>query len=258
MEKYDFKSKERFSTRADVYAKYRPSYPQALVDSLVQKLPKSSRTPHSIADVGSGTGIFSKLLLEAGFIVHAVEPNAPMSARAEESLTSFSGFHSVNGEATRTTLPDHSVDVVVAAQAFHWFATPEAAAEFTRILKQPGLIMLTWNDRRIDCDDFHAGYESLLVRYCLNYLDVNHRNMTSSRIKILFSGWTLLVEHFDNDQFLDLAGLKGRLESSSYCPTRDHPNYIPLMGGVEDLFRKHAVAGEVRLKQDCVTYFLVR
>ncbi len=138
----DFKPKDRFSSRADAYVKHRPSYPQALLDSIKKKLHATLSAPLSVADIGSGTGIFSTLLLENGFTVYGVEPNAPMSARAEESLTSFSGFHSVNGEATLTTLPDHSVDVVVAAQAFHWFATPEAAAEFTRILKQPGLIML--------------------------------------------------------------------------------------------------------------------
>jgi SAM-dependent methyltransferase len=258
MEKPDFKPKERFSNRVDEYAKYRPSYPQDLVDSLVQKLPTSSRVTPSLADVGSGTGIFSRLLLESGFTIYAIEPNGPMRARAEEMLTSFPGFQSVDGDATHTTLGNHSVDAVVVAQAFHWFATQEAVAEFTRILKKPGIVMLAWNDRLTDCDDFHAGYESLLVRYCLNYLDVNHRNITSSKIESLFPGWTLTIKHFANDQPLDFTGLKGRLESSSYCPPKDHPNYLPLMDGVEELFKRYAVAGEIRLRQDCVAYFLVR
>jgi SAM-dependent methyltransferase len=256
MEKPDFKPKERFSNRVDAYAKYRPSYPQALVDSIMQKLPAALVDPPSVADIGSGTGIFSRLLIENGFRVCAIEPNAPMRARAEKMLTSFLGFQSVDGDATHTSLHNHSVDAVIAAQAFHWFATPETVVEFTRILKKPGFVMLVWNDRRIDCDGFHAGYESLLVRHCPNYLDVNHRNITSSRIGALFPGWTLTVEHFDNDQLLDFTGLKGRLESSSYCPLNDHPHYIPLMNGVEELFKRHAVGGEIRLRQDCVAYFL--
>ena len=258
MDTSDFKPKERFSNRVDAYAKYRPTYPQALVDSIVRKLPSSSSLLFSIADVGSGTGIFSRLLLKNGFTVYAVEPNAPMRERAEEMLASLPGFHSVDGDATHTTLHNSSIDAVVAAQAFHWFAMPETVAEFTRILKKPGLVVLVWNDRRTDCDDFHAGYESLLVRYCLNYLEVNHRNITASKLEALFPEWTLTIEHFDNDQPLDMPGLKGRLESSSYCPPKDHPHYIPLMNGVEELFSRYAVEGEIRLRQDCVAYLLLR
>jgi SAM-dependent methyltransferase len=155
VEKLDFKPKERFSDRADAYAKYRPSYPQALVDSLVQKLLTSSRITPSVADIGSGTGIFSRLLLENGFTVYAIEPNGPMRERAEERLASFPRFYSVNEEAADTTLPDHCVDAVVVAQAFHWFATQETVVEFTRILKRPGIVMLAWNDRLTDCDDMN-------------------------------------------------------------------------------------------------------
>ena len=253
----DFKSKDRFSNRADAYVRHRPSYPQSLVDSLIQKLPDSTAEPLSVADIGSGTGIFSKLLLENGFTVYGVEPNAPMRQRAEEMLSVYPGFHSVNGEATRTTLQDHSMDVVVAAQAFHWFATAGTVNEFNRILKNPGIVLLMWNDRRTNVDTFHSEYEALLVRYCLNYLEVNHRNITSSKIGTLFSGWTLSVEHFANDQLLDFDGLKGRLESSSYCPPNDHPKYRPLLDSLRQLLKGHYGEGNVRLQQDCVVYFLV-
>jgi SAM-dependent methyltransferase len=254
----DFKSKERFSNRADVYVKHRPSYPQALVNSLVQKLPVGSLSSSIVADVGSGTGIFSRLLLENGFTVYGVEPNAPMRQRAEGLLSSYPNFHSIKGEATNTMLEDHSVDVVAAAQAFHWFATTDAVKEFARILKKPGLVVLIWNDRRTDVDEFHADYESLLVRYCLNYVEINHRNITAQMIQALFAGWQLSVEHFPNDQLLDFNGLKGRLESSSYCPHPDHPNYRPLMDHLHELFKKHHGDGDFRLQQDCVAYYLVR
>ena len=254
----DFKPKERFSIRVDAYAKHRPSYPGGLLDSLKRKLPVVSSAPLSVADIGSGTGIFSRLLLEEGFTVYGVEPNIPMRERAEALLSSYKGFHSVNGEATHTTLPDRSVNIAAVAQAFHWFATTKAVREFARILGKPGLVVLVWNDRLTDVDEFHAEYESLLVRYCLNYLEINHRNITAPTIQKLFEGWDLSVEHFENDQQLDFAGLKGRLESSSYCPPHDHPNYLPLMNQLEELFERHHDQKKVRLRQDCVAYYLLR
>ena len=127
-----------------------------------------------------------------------------------------------------------------------------------RVFSRSGLILLTWNDRRTDVDEFHAEYDSLLVRYCLNYLEVNHKNINAQSIQRLFGGWQLMVEHFANDQLLDFDGLKGRLESSSYCPPQDHPNYAPLMDHLRELFKKHHNNDEVRLQQDCVAYFLVR
>lgn len=252
----DFRPKERFSSRADAYARYRPSYPQAVIDSQIRKFPASSAVL-SVADIGSGTGIFSRLLLEKGFKVYAVEPNAPMRERAEEMLSSYPDFHSVSGEAVHTTLADHSVDIVVAAQAFHWFAAPGAIREFRRILKDSGLVHLIWNDRRTGIDKFHVEYESLLVRYCPSYEEVNHRNVTLQTICDLFPGWQISVEHFENDQRVDFDGLKGRLESSSYCPTPDHPNYEPLMDQLREMFKKHSQAGGVTIRQDCVAYFVV-
>ncbi len=254
----DFKPKGRFSNRADAYVKHRPSYPQSLLDSLKHKLMSASSEALSVADIGSGTGIFSKLLLENGFTVYGVEPNAPMRQRAEEMLSSYPHFHSIEGEAIRTMFPDKSVDAVTVAQAFHWFALPETVSEFARILRKPGLVVLIWNDRRTDVDEFHAGYELLLVRYCLNYVEVNHRNITARMIQRLFPGWQLDVEHFANDQLLDFSGLKGRLESSSYCPPPDHPNYAPLMDKLHELYKKHYGDGDGRLQQDCVAYYLVR
>jgi len=254
----DFGSKERFSSRVDAYARYRPSYPQAVVDSLMRKFPSVSASSLSVADVGSGTGIFARLLLDNGLTVYGIEPNTSMRKRAEETLSSYRGFWSVGGEATHTALPDHSVDVVTAAQAFHWFAVPGAVREFSRVLKYSGLVLLVWNDRRTSVDKFHEEYEALLLRYCPEYADVNHRNVTLQSICDLFVGWKISIEHFENDQHVSFAGLKGRLDSSSYCPAPDHSDYRPLMDGLFDLFNRFNRNGEIVLRQDCTVYFAHR
>src|SRR5262245_29361777 len=109
----------RFGSRADDYAKARPSYPPEVFDFLENNFGLSAG--QTAADLGSGTGISAELLLDRGLRVFAVEPNEAMRATAEKTLGARAGFVSVDGRAETTTLPNNSVDWVYAAQAFHWF-----------------------------------------------------------------------------------------------------------------------------------------
>ena len=95
-----------------------------------------------IADIGSGTGIFSRQLLHNGYNVYAVEPNADMRKKAEEMLSEYQGFVSVDGMDSNTNLPDKSMDHVTAAQAFHWFDADAFKKECRRILKPDGKIII--------------------------------------------------------------------------------------------------------------------
>ena len=110
-----------------------------------------------VADVGSGTGILTALLLDHGNTVHAVEPNAAMAAEATARLGGNPRFHAVAGRAEATGLPDASCDVVTAAQAFHWFDIDPTRREFRRILRPGGAVVLVWNIRRTGLDAVPAG-----------------------------------------------------------------------------------------------------
>ena len=138
---------ERFSNRVQDYARYRPHYPAAVIGSLQTncQLLKTS----VIADVGSGTGILTELFLRHGNPVLAVEPNRQMREAGERLLEGYPRFQSVAGRAEATTLPEQSVDFVTAGQAFHWFDRNKAKAEFSRILKAGGWVVLAWNERRV-------------------------------------------------------------------------------------------------------------
>jgi ubiquinone/menaquinone biosynthesis C-methylase UbiE len=138
--------KQRFSGRASSYAKARPGYPHELFDHLfsVGALSKGCK----VADLGSGTGIFSELLLSHGVAVYAVEPNLEMRDLAEARLSLAPGFHSVPGCAERTTLPDGSMDAATAAQAFHWFDPDLTREELRRVLRPRGQVIMVWNNRR--------------------------------------------------------------------------------------------------------------
>ena len=166
----------RFSSRVGNYVRYRPGYPEGIVDMLRKECGLTSSTV--IADVASGTGIFTRVLLENGNRVFGVEPNAEMRKAGEEFLNAYPRFSSIEGTAEETTLPDHTVDLVTAAQAAHWFDRRKARQEFIRILKTGGWSVLIWNERRIDSTPFLRDFERLLLRYGTDYETVRHERTT--------------------------------------------------------------------------------
>src|SRR6266403_4234785 len=146
----------RFSDRVENYVRYRPGYPPEVLDLLRAEC--GLRPSHSVADVASGTGAFTRLLLENGNQVFAVEPNAGMREAGSRLLQSFAQLTSVAGAAEDTTLPSASVDFVTAAQAAHWFDRSRSRAEFVRILKPGGWCVLVWNERRTFATPFLRDY----------------------------------------------------------------------------------------------------
>lgn len=242
----------RFSDRVRNYVLYRPGYPPAVLDVLRGETGLSPA--HAVADVGSGTGISARLFLEAGNTVHAVEPNAEMRAAAEAALGGELRFHSVAGSAEATTLPDASVDYVVAAQAYHWFDPPAVRREWLRILRPGGWMVLLWNARRTDTTPFLRGYEALLHAHGTDYASVNHENVTPERIAQAL-GPDFGRRDVPNEQVFDFVGLKGRLLSSSYAPNEGHPGYAPMLAALERLFRDHAQDGYVRFEYDTQVYW---
>ena len=172
-------STQRFSSRVENYARYRPSYPKEVLDVLEHEC--GLNRDSVIADIASGTGIFTKLLLEHGNPVFGVEPNPDMRRAGEECLKAYSKFTSVNGTAEATTLPGHSLDFVTAAQAGHWFDIPKARREFERILKPGGWLVLLWNERQIETTAFLSDYEQLLLKYGTDYNEVRHEHTVVSK-----------------------------------------------------------------------------
>lgn len=242
----------RFSDRVADYVRYRPSYPAEVMETLRQEAGLTAGMP--VADIGSGTGIFSTLLLGAGAEVYAVEPNAAMRQAAESRLAPNPLFHSVTGSAEETTIAAKSVGLVTAAQAFHWFDVPRARAEFARILRAGGGVALLWNSRRERSTPFLAAYEALLHRYGTDYAQVNHRGIDARRLLEFFGG-ELEIRSFSNAQRLDWAGLGGRLLSSSYAPAPGHPDHLPMMAALERLFAEFSQDGQVAIEYDCQLFF---
>jgi ubiquinone/menaquinone biosynthesis C-methylase UbiE len=243
---------ERFSTRAGNYARYRPSYPQAAIDLLAARCGLSVGA--AVADLGSGTGILTELLLERGARVYAVEPNDAMRAAAETRLGGRIGFSSVVGSAEATTLPSASVDLLVAGQAFHWFDTQRARREALRVLRDAGWGALLWNERPQGTHPFLDEYDALLRRYAPEYEQIVASRADETSMRAFFGGHMELAT-FANEQILDFAGLKGRLMSSSYAPEPGQPQHEPLMTALRELHRRHAREGRVVFPYRTLVYF---
>jgi SAM-dependent methyltransferase len=248
----EIKTASRFNDRVENYAAYRPGYPAGVSDFLRDELglPPAAM----VADVGSGTGLFSELLLRNGNAVVGVEPNDAMRAAAESRLKSYPNFRSVKGTAEATTLAGASVDLVAAAQAFHWFNAEAARAEFQRILKPGGWIALVWNMRRLEASLFLHDYEQLLQKFGTDYRQVNCEQVSEARIADFFAG-EFGVRRFDNFQPVDFAGLRGRLLSSSYVPLAGHPRYEPMLEALRRLFDAHEQGGRVTIEYDAKVYY---
>ena len=234
---------KRFSDRVDNYVKYRPTYPPEVLAYLKAecKLTDSS----VIADVGAGTGIFTKLLLDEGYEVFAIEPNKPMLDSAVEQLSPYRNFNFINSGAECTELPNASVDLIVCAQSFHWFSNDNTRVEFSHILKPGGKAALIWNNRSTDTDEFAREYDALLQNDSVDYNKVNHKKIKDLNFKVFFKDGDYTLKSFPNVQVFDEEGLIGRAFSSSYVPpegTEEGEKFLKLL---KELFAKYNDNGKV-------------
>lgn len=243
---------ERFSNRVENYVKYRPGYPPEMIAFLRNDLGLTSRS--IVADIGSGTGLSALPFLENGNFVYGVEPNSGMRGAAENFLRVFDRFRSVEGNSAETTLDSDSIDLIIAAQAFHWFEPEATRKEFERILKPDGYVCLIWNERQLDSTPFLCEYEELLLKYATDYEKVRHENIDEAKLTAFFRK-RFDRRSFGNRQVLDFEGLKGRLLSSSYMPAYGDESYAPMIDELQALFAKHEQGGKISILYDTNVFY---
>jgi len=242
---------ERFSDRVDAYIRYRPSYPHEVIELLQDECGLTRQSV--VADIGSGPGNLTALLLPVAGAVYGVEPNGPMREGGERMLSAFPNFVSVDGKAEATGLEDRSVDLITAGQAFHWFDRHAAKREFERILKPGGFVALIWNDRETEATQFLVEYEKLLRELSSEYSKVNHSDIPEEEIE-RFLGPDVQCRGFRNVQEFDLEGLRGRVLSSSYVPLEGE-GHEELMRGVDRIFHKYEQDGHVEFLYNTEVFF---
>jgi len=243
---------QRFADRVANYVRYRPTYPEEVIKILERETQLSPKSV--VADIGSGTGIFTLLFLPLECTIYAVEPNAAMREAAESNTVAHVGYHSVAGTAEKTGLRNGSISHVVSAQAFHWFDIPKARKEFVRILKPGGWVVLVWNVRRLNSTPFLRAYEDLLIEYGTDYQKVRHENIGAEALEGFYCG-PHQKKVLPNVQHFDFEGLAGRLLSSSYAPGPGDPRHQPMMETLRRNFDAHAENGTVAFEYDTEVYF---
>jgi SAM-dependent methyltransferase len=234
----------RFSDRADNYAKFRPSYPpQAISFILDAFLPRGPQTL-TAADIGAGTGIFSRLLADRGVRVIAIEPNASM----RDAAAPHPRVEHRDAGAEATGLADASVDLITCAQAFHWFRHDKALQEFRRILRtaSAGRVSIIWNDRDA-ADPLTAAYGELILEASNHHPAAIDRGDGAQALESSPLFTNVRKQVFRYEQPLTLEGLIGRAQSSSYCPNAG-PKLDALIEGLTDLHGRFAdLKGIVRM-----------
>jgi ubiquinone/menaquinone biosynthesis C-methylase UbiE len=236
-------SSEKFTAKAEVYAKYRPGYPNEYIEYLLAatKLDENS----IIADIGAGTGIFSRQLLERNFTVIGVEPNDDMREKAEQSSKQNPRFISIKAQAEQTTLQDKSIDLVTVAQAFHWFEKDKFRLECQRILKPGAKVALVWNSRD-SSSDLNKESAEVCEKFCPNFKGFSGGIDENQEVYYqFFKDGIYDFESFRNDLELDYHGFLGRYLSASYSPKKTDMQYESFLTALSNLFERYNHNGHI-------------
>lgn len=246
-------NENKFTGKAETYAAHRPGYPARLYAFLLEET--GIGKGDAIADIGAGTGIFSIPLAEHGCKVFAVEPNPDMRRIAERELEGQTGISLVDATAEATTLPDASVRLATAAQAFHWFDPRGFAEECRRILVPGGAVAIVYNHR---LEDDPVTKETLEInkKYCPRFLGFSGgvRKQEKERISALFRDGIFTTREFGHEYFLDETGFVGRALSSSYAPASGEQGFEEYTKALRKLFAEHAQNGKTRARLVCKVY----
>jgi SAM-dependent methyltransferase len=254
--------KSRFSDRAENYAKYRPGYPREVLKFLEERGALSSDSV--MADVGSGTGELSKLFLENGNRVLAVEPNEEMREAAERLLDDYSRFQSVDGVAEDTTLADQSVDLVTVANSLHWVERDKARAEFLRVLKPDRQVAIVWSVSRESGTPFLEAYANLISTHRTSGgADGDGAGVGSESVYEMTEAFVddgsggqqgYETAAFPYFQALDFEGLEGLVLSSSSMPAPGQPGSKEMLRDLKEVFRANESGGEVVMEYEVSVY----
>ena len=238
-----------FSSKVADYAASRPDYPAALFDTLQAHcgLQPGAR----VADVGAGTGLLSQGLLQRGWNVIGVEPNAAMRTAAEHIFAGCGGYRSVDGSAEAMPLEDASVDLVTAAQAFHWFDVDAARAECLRVLEPRGQIALIWNDR-LHSSALHQALDDLFAEFGGAKRAAMPEQEGRSDVPRFFGAHTPQQWTWPHEHRLDAAGLASLAFSRSYMPARDSDAGRAVVRRVSQLFEDLATGVSVSVRYTTV------
>lgn len=243
---------QKFTNKVENYVRYRPSYPKQFIRYLMDEIGLSE--DKTVADVGAGTGILTKLLAPNAGTVYAVEPNRNMRTACGEYCSNCKNVVLVDGTAEATTLPDHSADLITVAQAFHWFDRERTGTEFRRILKSGGRVVLVWNNRVRD-DALILENDELCRTICPEFKGFSGEGGNELELyREFFRNRACEYRAFDNNRSMTLEEYIGGSLSSSYAPLEGDTGYKEFIEGLTALFHKYGKNGKLMMPNVTQSY----
>ena len=240
------KNTEIFTEKADLYSRYRQGYSEKLIHYLYSHYGIDAGS--HIADIGSGTGLFSKMLLEQGSTVYGIEPNGSMRLIAERDLATYSSFYSINATGENTHLSKHSINFITVVQSFHWLDTERFKSECRRILKQTGKIAIIYN-RKCKGSEINIMTADLIKKFYPDYKDIiNHWEIRERTINDFFGSGCEFVD-FEHNIVNNLEEFIGRSLSASHSKRKKE--YVREL---EMLFCNFSQEGIVNIPNDTIAY----
>jgi len=235
----------KFSSKAEIYAKYRWDYDPKAIASLCQIAGINHNSV--VADIGSGTGMLTAHFVNNVSKIYAIEPNAEMRAIALKNLAQYPAFVSIDALADSTTLPDNSVDLIVVGRAIHWFNAETTKPEFLRILKPNGWLAT--------CRVTHEDLELLEALKILRKTESGW-NVAQDKSKILENN-DLESYYFNNNYQTikqhsviqeDWQQFLGRMLSHSPAPNSNNPLFPKFEAAAKKIFQSYSKAGILEIK----------
>lgn len=244
------KYNDLFDTKSKFYSKYRPKYSNEFIRYIDLKYFKDKSK--AIADIGCGTGILTKQILDCGLKVFGVEPNEEMLNEARGYLKEYESFTPINATAENTTLEDNSIDIIVVGQAFHWFNLELFKKECQRILKDDGVVILVWNrkckgDMELDRKKIVEKYRSISDSFNCSW------DEREEGIAKFFDNNFIKLE-FDNPLIETLEEFLGRTLSASHAITTADPRIEEYIDEWKKFFNKYQKQKEIKTENTTIAF----
>lgn len=239
-------NEDKFNHLAHIYEKYRPSYPEEYIKDVITKCQLNSES--LVADIGAGTGILTRQLLHNHLKVVGVEPNSDMR-KILKKLEVNENFRAIYGTAEHTNLENNSIDLIVVAQAFHWFDKEKFKKECKRILKPDGSVWILWNQLD-ETKEIVKEQKKIDDKYTNRFEEVKgilSATKKEDKIQGFFKDNIYETRVVDNPLENDKERFIGANLSKSYSLKKEDANYDKYIEAFGKIFDKYSESGKVMI-----------
>ena len=235
-------TKTVYSTKAEKYAMYRWDYSSSAIEAIIERTQMSSIS--RIADLGAGTGILTRHFVTNTQKIYAIEPNFELRQILIRNLGVSPFIKIIEGSAEATNLPNNSVDIIMVAQAIHWFDPEPARREMIRILVDDGWLVLLRNYGTSTNSERDEAERCLMTEEFGADFTVVNEHLKEKPVHYYFGNDDFHTFVFPFTFQQDWTGFIGSLTTASFMPDEDHPQYPKLETEARKIFDQYSNHGQ--------------